>query len=268
MGWLGGGNWAGGEGGTGDVPTWRGAPLLRPEEPTSTTIAVVPGLLYLCMVVLSLQNATPTPELIRFGYTGPQFRADDIAQITRIADAAGARPWILVGHPGFPPWIWNAQVYLAPDVVGERVRRGRVDTLAAELEGPHAYDRPKTWRSEGTGRYAQIVAPGSSPDALPDARHPSRPFVVHGVVSDEELLEVAALIRSSPTIQSGRPDHPLSEISSNIVHGSWPIGRVDREAPDVVLVWLMLREGYGQTVRLRLNNGSWRIEALGVVVVG
>jgi hypothetical protein len=34
------------------------------------------------------------------------------------------------------------------------------------------------------------------------------------------------------------------------------------------VVVLMLREGYGQTVRIRLDNGSWRVEALGVVVVG
>lgn len=225
-------------------------------------------LLSLCIAVLSLQSPTPPLGLIRFGHTGPQFRPDDIAQITRIADAAGASPWILVGHPGFPPWIWNAQVYLAPDVVGERVRRGRVETLAAELEGPHAYDRPKTWRSDATARYAQIVVPGTSPDAIPDARHPSRPFVVHGVVSDEELLEVAALIRRSPTVPGGRPDHPLSEISSNIVHGAWPIGLVERRAPDVIVVNLMLREGHGQTVRLRLEGGSWRVDGLGVVVIG
>lgn len=226
------------------------------------------GLLSLCIALLSLQDALPFPGLIRFGHTGPQFRTDDIAQITRLADAAGARPWILVGHPGFPPWIWSAQVYLAPDAVGPRVRRGRVESLAADLEAPAAYGQPKTWRATGTARYAQIVVPGTSPDIVPDALHLSRPFVVHGVVSDEELLEVETLIRSSPTAPGAPPGHSLSEISSHTVHGAWPIGLVERQAPDVIVVWLMLREGYGQTVRVRLDGGAWRVESLGVVVVG
>jgi hypothetical protein len=91
--------------------------------------------------------------------------------------------------------------------------------------------------------------------------------VVHGVISDSELLELEALVRRSPTIPARQKDHPLAEISSTVVHGDWPIGRVEREAPDAIVVWLMRREQYAQLVRLRLENTTWRVDTLGAAIV-
>ena len=216
---------------------------------------------------LVLQGAT-TPAFVRIGPTGEFFTPDDLAQITRLAEEAAGQPWLLIGlaQPFDPRPGWDTEVYFEPDRSAPGIRRGRGVNVEARLASKADYAGAKTWRLSSTFVYAQVTVPGREPASVEGSRDRHRPFRVHGDISDEVLLAVIAIVRSSPTVPRPAgvaPDQPYSPLLTE-VRGTLPIVRVRIEGDNTIAVSLGTDpSGYsGQTVYLQTSGGKWVVRSL------
>ncbi len=235
-------------------------------------------LLCLGIVWLLLQGATPPSTISTLGPTGPWLAVDDLTQMGRLAKEAGGELWLVVGEaPEFGrSKNWYATAYLQSDSQSHGVRRGRWILVHAELEDFNAFGKAKVWRARrGPGTYAQVSVDGSRRDQVPDSRDLSRPFPIVAArsldppsLSNEWIAEIVSLIRESPAIASPPyPDHPLASISATRVEGTWPIGRLAViDASRVEVTTLHPEETRGQSVTLRHDGTSWRLESIRMFV--
>lgn len=218
-----------------------------------------------------LLQATPLPVPILIGPTGGSLSASDLSQVVRLTAEGGGEPWMLVGLP--PPFAdparWFVDVYLAPDRTTAGVRRGRIQVVWARLPAIAAYAAPKTWQAASSAEYAQVPVPGTNPDAVRDGRDLNRPFRLFGVISDEALLSIVSLVRSSPVIAAPATrttGQPVARIATT-VEGTWPIARVVVKPDTTVEVELLNhdpREKSGQEILLRGTGQVWIVERLGL----
>jgi hypothetical protein len=100
------------------------------------------------VVGMVLCQASPTPTA-RIGPTGAFISIDDLNQIAKVACGDGAGVWLLEGPK--PGWIaskrWFVNAYCRADRVTAALRRGRMDTVTADLPTIGAYASPKTWQN-------------------------------------------------------------------------------------------------------------------------
>ncbi len=206
--------------------------------------------------VLLLQSAQAQPS--RLGWMVDRLRAADIAQIAALAPQPHA-PWVMVSSG--PPFIretpWYIEVFLDPDRMTTSVRRGRLMTVKTTAPALQATQETRGWQVERMAEYAQVPV---RPDAarVIDGSDLNRPFRVHGTFSDDDLVELARLVRASP------PDPAFKGAAGGVgshVHGTWPIGLVIRRDDGSVDVSLLdpARDKQGQRVYVRLDAGRWTI---------
>jgi hypothetical protein len=96
---------------------------------------------------------------------------------------------------------------------------------------------------------------GRSVDDISGDRDVNRPFVVHGELSDQEIVTVVTFIRSSPELTSQKSSGSPAEISRR-VKGEWPLGRLNRLSDGTVEALLLEFQCQGQSVRLRQADGQ------------
>jgi hypothetical protein len=185
--------------------------------------------------------------------------AADVAQIAALVPQPETRPWVLVssGPPFMPSMPWFIEVFLGPDRATPSVRRGRMMTVKTTTPAEQAYQGPRVWQVERMAEYAQVPA---RPDAarVLDAGDLNRPFRVHGIFSDDDLAELARLVRTSP------PDPMFKGAAGAVgshVEGSWPIGLVIRRDDGNVEVALLdpARNKQGQSVHVRRDEVRWTV---------
>lgn len=204
------------------------------------------------IVALLLSNASPAVSAavspIRIGATGSFLTDDDVAQISRLAEGAGGKAWVIVGDAvPLIPGSWFVSVYLTPDRSNDDIRRGRVERFKAPLDAPNAYRRSKLWQRVSTGESAQVVVHGRTPDQVLGSGDLNRPFVVTGPLSDDALTSLVAFIRTSP----------------KNVDGLWPIESVTVKSDGVEVSLVDHHDGRsGQIVVVRAAGQSWTVERI------
>src|SRR5579871_4078263 len=91
------------------------------------------------------------------------------------------------------PEAWLAFIYLRPDSETRGIRRGRVLDDKALLTDA----APRCWRvTSAHGRYGQVARPTCRLRRVDDDDF-DRPFRVLGTLSDNELAEIVACVRSN-----------------------------------------------------------------------
>lgn len=106
---------------------------------------------------LAFQEGTPLPRL---GTVGQRLTDAHVAELERLAAAAGGRPWLMVGDEAFtpPPRSWFVDIYLAPDVTTDQLRRGRIQTAVSQ--GTASGTDRKPWRLQASALWAQVAVRG------------------------------------------------------------------------------------------------------------
>ncbi len=212
----------------------------------------------LCVAaVLLLQSAPAQP--VRFGYQADRLTAADIEQIGALAPQPQSRPWVLVTFgPNFLPSMpWFVDAFLEPDRTTPSVRRGRMMTVKTTTPAKEAYERPRVWSLERMAEYAQVPARGNDA-GVQGAADLNRPFRVLGVFSDDDLAELARLVRASPPNPSFKG---AAGAMGSHVEGSWPIGLVLRRDDGSVEIDLLRPEQnkQGQRVQVRRDDVGWTV---------
>jgi hypothetical protein len=229
----------------------------------------------LAVVVLgALTLSQSAPNLVRFGPNATLLTERDLAAILALSDVGGRTAWAIRVSRGWSGW--GAQVFFPADQSGDELRRGPMLAASARVAPGSASSVPRTWRAAYPGRWAQVPLTGSNPDVLSGPRDLNRPFRVHADLTDDDLLAIIGLIRSSPTVPASPmrpsdPDRPPIQ-----VRGDWPVsailpndGSPARQASDagdvvrVALIDMSPRENSGQDVILERTVRGWIIARVG-----
>jgi hypothetical protein len=216
------------------------------------------SIIFVPVLVLSiaLQPATVgAPSQI--GPTGARLTADDVAQITRIALAAGRPPWLLLGQslsgPLRSPHPWPVAVFLAADHQGGAVARGRVLFVQAGLVSTDDYSTLKKWEVSSTGRWAQLPADPKRPTEVRSSRDLSRPFSITGSLEDRTIEDVVVSMRAADSRRIG-------------VQATWPIVSMTADSDSKITVYLLRPndelELSGQVVVLGKATTGWTVVSI------
>ncbi len=166
------------------------------------------------------------------------------------------------------PLSWQVSVYLEPDVVGRRVRRGRIVPVLATLSSPGAYRAKKTWSIEPFPMtYAQVPVTGREPGVLLDVDDLARPFDAtpfpSAALTDDEIADVVLLLRTSANaVARAEATANPPRLSRDVQ--PWPILRMTlRNHTDVDILLLNPSTGRGgQSALIRRVSGKWTIVEL------
>jgi hypothetical protein len=169
----------------------------------------------------------------------------EVEQITDLLNGFGKRPWLLHGAS---PVLSQASVYLAPDVAGSQILRGRMVVVVAG-------DQPRVpvrsaWRIRDSHAYVCVPAPGRQPGDIQSRYDLGWPFIVDGDFDDDTLISLVAFMRSGPEI----PDVPKGRQPREVSVG--PIRIVARQG-DAILVTVEPSELTFQRVSLVRKAGRW-----------
>ena len=223
--------------------------------------------LLLASLVASLSTSqVPVASPTRVGATGRFLTDDDIAQVSKLAEGAGGKTWLIVGD-AVPkiPGSWCVSVYLIPDRSNGDIRRGRVETFRAPLDGPSAYKEPKVWERVSTDVSAQVVLHGRKPEEVLGSGDLNRPFVVTGMMTDDALMSLVAFIRASPKPNAPEVDAQSKPLNFRFeeVEGLWPITSVTVKDYGIQVSLVDHHDGRsGQVVVVRSNGPSWIVERI------
>lgn len=219
--------------------------------------------------LLAAPLAFQAGALPRLGTVGRRLTAAHVVELERLAAAAGGTPWLLVGDKAFSPAprSWFVDIYLAPDVTTDQLRRGRIQTAISEGTTSGADRKP--WRLQGSASWAQVVVHGRAFDEIIGDRDLNRPFRVSGSFDDDEIISLIAFIKTNPKNSS----QPASDQATpaNIftdVDGSWPVSRIHRSHDGVVEVSLLKSEHEGQKVTVIRAEGRGAVTRLAAWVSG
>ena len=202
--------------------------------------------------------------LPRLGSVGQRLTDAQVAELEQIAATAGSKPWLLVGDEAFtpPPTSWFVDIYLAPEVATDQLRRGRIQTAISE-GNPSGADR-KPWRLYGSASWAQVAVRGRAFEEIAGDQDINRAFRVSGSFADDEIVSLIAFIRTSPKSSSPPSASGPTAIARIFtdVEGSWPVGRIRRTSNVTVEVLLLKSQHDGQTVSVSRVDGSWVVTHL------
>ena len=190
-------------------------------------------------------------RLSRFGSVGRSLSDAEVVEITRLANAAGKTPWLIIGFPSMITGVASITVYLEPSVTNPRVCRGGWLRLTANQ--PPSLPERGPWSVKDTGSYAYVTAPGGRVGEIADERDIAWPFAVEDEIDDDTLISVVTFIRSKPKI----PGVPEGQAPRQVAGGT-PISAVARRT-DGIIVALRTSEATGQRVTLIPRDGRWVI---------
>jgi hypothetical protein len=136
------------------------------------------------VIALLLQSA---PAPIRVGDLAKKLTAQEVVELEEIAAAGGSKtsPWLLEGP--FGQLSNTIRVYLPPSTQTSKLRRGPAFELIRR-QGQTA------WTPLQTVEYVQLLKPGQAVNSIDGEQWP---FVVSGSFSDEDVIEIVALVRRS-----------------------------------------------------------------------
>lgn len=196
------------------------------------------------------------------GNPGPDLSVTDIEDVKRLAEAKGGEPWLFIGVGGQLGFSQIVRVFCEPTRKSETVRRGPLVHIGRRRPSRDSQVWNK-WKLSGSEFYAQVKLEGREFEHVKDNRDSNRPFSVVGKFSDEELIQLVTLVRSSPTFKP-----PVAQTQkkpdSTQVKGTLPIWYIHRKDDGHVEVNLLDGRDRGQTVRLRKEKGKWTIFAAGM----
>jgi hypothetical protein len=158
---------------------------------------------------------------------------------------------------------WSIAVYLRPEKVTGGVRHGQVRFVSVSLPSATAFDAPRSWRLEPLQiQYSQLPEQGRDADEILSAEDPNQPFdtapSVHGALTDEDIVGIAAAVRAAAVEAPGTP-----RLQNDVQ--PWPIRSIvkwDDERADVRVVDARSALSKGQFVELRRVEGKWRITSM------
>jgi hypothetical protein len=179
-----------------------------------------------------------------------------VAQIVRLAAPSGS-VWTLLAENTFIPGVSRCRIFLEPDRVNERIRRGSVVLVEKKNEGTAT--QPAQWRITSTLSYAYVH--DGAPGQLSGDLDPTWPFLVSGDFDDDTLLSLVAFIRTSPPLPGVRED----EAPRNVA-GDKPLSSVARK-DNSVIVSIKIQELQGQTVTLERRDTQWVITSFQMWIV-
>jgi hypothetical protein len=187
------------------------------------------------------------------GDLGRPLSEPELAEITRLGSTNAIKPWLFVvqrGHFG-GEFVY---VYSAPTLDTPEIRRGtrallsrRISDIKGAWEG---------WILNGRGWYAQVAIPGRDFARIEGERDLNGPFGVGSPLSNEDLVSLAKLVRSSPSWMgpSGKGER---------VEGNWPIDSIERDPKGLVVIKTRKDNSSGQVVKLTRERKEWQIRSLG-----
>jgi hypothetical protein len=117
------------------------------------------------------------------------------------------------------------------------------------------YGTSPSWKYLNTEPWAQVALPGRGFETLQDDGDLNRPFTVAGGdISDDDLIKIVTLIRSS-RLKPGVP-----HLRDEGVYGTLPILRVIRRSPASVVVMLFVQDVTYQFVHLSQSGNDWSVD--------
>ena len=212
-------------------------------------LAVMLKFTALVATCLAIAQAVDSPP-DKFGSVGRELTAEEVSQITGLANAAGKPPWLIIGFRSMSAGVATVTVYLRQDIVDVPVQRGVMQRLIADEPRPPA--QRSLWRLKDTGSYAYIAAAAEQRDHLADERDVSWPFAVEGDFDDATLISIVTFIRSKPRIPGRGPDQLPNTVAEA------PISVVARAGAQIIVA-LRTGEAQGQRVTLTQTGGEWLI---------
>lgn len=225
-------------------------------------IAAGIGVFVVCMTVAGAeQQRLP----LIYGECPNELQAEDVAEIMKLATTKDSSPWLLEAEKTkqSSPVQMRVSAYLKPFVATPRLRRGHM-VFFFDVKRPRQETR--SWSLGGDKhRYAQVSAsnkPFTTEFVFPSPA--DKPFLVTGNIRDEDLVALVDFIRSYPQ-QPRRTDvMPDGRIRStwtmpDCVHGGYPILSVKEKEGGSFEIHTERCEGAGQAVRVKLQNGKWKL---------
>lgn len=213
--------------------------------------------MFLTAVVLSALIATD--PLIRIGSVGRHISDDDVAQIQSLASQAGRRAWLALGLQSPVAHLRSVDVFLEPDAVSSRARRGRMITMTASRA---TFSKNKAWTVTATGLYGQVSWQGRDFDQIENDRDRNQPFELSGDFTDDELVSLVDFVRSSPKGPKRKERTPYA----NQVEGRWPVHCLRRQPDGSIQVWLRRDAGSRQIVHVSRDGPDWRVTRVGLIM--
>lgn len=192
----------------------------------------------------------PATRSARIGELGKSLTDSEAVQIARIASPTGPAPWLLYGYRTILGDEMAA--YLPPDTSSKDVRRGNLIYLGRRPGTSTA--APSPWGGSQPGRYAQVVLAGHDFNPAQSDQDINRPFAIQGEFTDDDLIRIVTLIRTSTVSMGSRGE----KIWNNL-----PIASLIRQSGDSVIVWIsIVPVGAIQRVTLRRSGTEWVVEAI------
>jgi hypothetical protein len=203
----------------------------------------------LLMMLIAIKSAAESPAFI--GDLGRQLSEQELVEISRAVSTNDAKPWLLVGHRRQDLSREFLDVFLSPTTNTAEIRRGQLALISRRLADSHG--TWEEWRLNGRGEYAQVAIRGRDFGHVDGEQDLNRPFSVRGKLSNDELVTLVALMRSSPVwrAESGRMER---------IEGAWPILSIRQVADGTVVVRTRKNYSCGQEVKLKIEAKEWRIK--------
>ncbi len=200
-------------------------------------------------------------SLTIIGTPGPELSDHDVLAIKRLSLSEGERPWLFNGVRGQYGLSQFVRVFCSPTERTKMVRRGPLVHISRRRSEGQS-DEWTPWSLSGSEIYAQVKLDGREFDDVKDTEDPNRPFSVKGEFSNQALVAIVALVRSSPTYVAPGSRPVEGEISLQ-VNGKLPIWYIHRKKGNTVEVNLLDGPSRGQTLHLKLAQGKWTVSRVG-----
>jgi hypothetical protein len=206
------------------------------------------------LACVALSSTLSGSDIYRFGRLGLRLPKEDVGAIRSLVLAQG-EPWALLGwYSQVLPEKRYVDVFLAPTVSTEWLRRGPVLHLECEPTGVEL--ACLHWmQADPPGEYVQVADGGVpfSETFLPRTPRES-PIRITGEFSDEELQTLVTYIRSSP-----RPSTRDGTIDLMTISGSDPVRDIDRQADGSVKAWLIFGSGVATCGTFVKSAEGWQV---------
>ena len=205
------------------------------------------------ILVIGLLFEVMTASAAIIGDLGRQLSEPELVEIARLGSTNAIKPWLFVVQRGHFRGEF-VYVYSAPTIDTPEIRRGtrallsrRISDLKGAWEG---------WILNGRGWYAQVAIPGRDFARIEGEQDISQPFGVGSPLSNDDLVSLARLVRSSPSWMgpSGKGER---------VEGNWPIDSIERDRKGLVVIKTRKNNSSGQVVKLTMVRKEWQIRSIG-----